>query len=114
MPTVTLPECPRYITAGSYVPIHVTDLLFPPIYLVDFADLATINLSKAHSPEGCAELAPQLRNTLRINGLDAINHGYNQAQVSPITPLPSNQSLTSRISTIRFSILQMCRYGGAC
>jgi hypothetical protein len=90
--------------AGSYVPIHAIVLLFSPIYLVDFADLAIIDLSKAHTPEGRAELAPQIRDALRTNGfVYAINHGYTQAQVSLITPLPSNHSLTSRISVIGFS-----------
>jgi hypothetical protein len=97
-------------SAGSYVPIYVTALLFSPIYLVDFADLAIVDLSKAHTPEGRAELAPQLRDALRTNGfIYAINHGYTQAQVSLITPFPFNQSITSRISVIGFSTLQMCR-----
>ena len=63
---------------------------------MDFADLAIIDLSKAHTPEGRAELAPQLRDALRMNGfVYAINHGYTQAQVSLINPLPSNHSLGS-------------------
>lgn len=49
---------------------------------MDFADLAIIDLSKAHTHEGRAELAPQLRDALRTNGfVYAINHGYTQAQV---------------------------------
>ncbi|KAI9568580.1 hypothetical protein HD554DRAFT_2322242 [Boletus coccyginus] len=65
----TLPDCPRYIPP-------------PPTQLdLDFADLAIIDLSKAHIPEGRAELAPQLRDALRTNGfVYAINHGYTQAQ----------------------------------
>lgn len=52
---------------------------------MDFADLAIIDLSKAHTPEGRAELAPQLRDGLCANGfIYAINHGYTQAQVSLI------------------------------
>jgi len=48
---------------------------------VDFADLAIIDLSKAHTPEGRAELCPQLRDALRTQGFFyAINHGYTQAQ----------------------------------
>ncbi|KAF9237230.1 hypothetical protein BU15DRAFT_63296 [Melanogaster broomeanus] len=43
--------------------------------------LAIIDLSKAHTPEGRADLAPQLRDPLRTNGfVYAINHGYTQAQ----------------------------------
>ncbi|KAF8546095.1 Clavaminate synthase-like protein [Imleria badia] len=69
MPSVTLPKCPRYIA--------------PPPTQVDleFADLAIIDLSKARTPEGRAELSPQLRDALRTNGfVYAINHGYTQAQ----------------------------------
>ncbi|KAG2085573.1 uncharacterized protein F5147DRAFT_792820 [Suillus discolor] len=49
--------------------------------IVDYADLPTINLSKAHIPECRAELYPQLRDALRTHGfLYAINHGDTQAQ----------------------------------
>ncbi|KAF8548279.1 Clavaminate synthase-like protein [Imleria badia] len=69
MPSLTLPECPRYFAP----PPTQQDL--------DFADLAIIDLSKAHTPEGRAELASQLRDALRTNGfVYAINHGYTQAQ----------------------------------
>ena len=55
---------------------------------MDFADLAIIDLSKAHTPEGRAELALQLRDGLRTNGfVYAINHGYTQSQVFLITLL---------------------------
>jgi len=64
-----LPECPRYVAP------------LPTQLDLDFADLAVIDLSKAHSPEGRAELAPQLHDALRTNGfVYAINHGYTQAQ----------------------------------
>ena len=57
---------------------------------MDFVDLAIIDLSKAHTLEGRAELAPQLRDALRTNGfIYAINHGYTQAQVSLIITFPS-------------------------
>ena len=50
--------------------------------IVEFADLAIIDLSKAHTPEGRQELYPQLRDALRTHGfVYAINHGYTQAQV---------------------------------
>ena len=63
---------------------------------MDFADLAIIDLSKAHTPEGRPELAPQLRDALRTNGfLYAINHGYTQAQV-PITMSLLPVTLSSR------------------
>ena len=47
-----------------------------------YADLAIIDLSKAKTPEGRAELVPQLREALATTGFFyAINHGYSQAQV---------------------------------
>jgi hypothetical protein len=49
--------------------------------IVEFADLAIVDLSKANTPEGRAELYPQLRDALRTHGfIYAINHGYTQAQ----------------------------------
>ncbi|KAG0696878.1 hypothetical protein DFH29DRAFT_180683 [Suillus ampliporus] len=69
MPSLTLPECGHYISP----PATKEDL--------EFADLAIIDLSKAHTPEGRAELYPQLRDALRTYGfVYAVNHGYNQAQ----------------------------------
>ncbi|KAG6381639.1 hypothetical protein JVT61DRAFT_238 [Boletus reticuloceps] len=66
------PKCSRPDVVGSH--------------RLDFAGLVVIDLSKAHTPEGRAELAPQLRDALRTNGfVYAINHGYTQAQVSLIT-----------------------------
>lgn len=73
MPSLTLPECGRYIPP----PATNEDL--------EFADLAIIDLSKAHTPEGRAELYPQLRDALRTYGfVYAINHGYNQVQCDRI------------------------------
>ncbi|KAH7881900.1 hypothetical protein F5I97DRAFT_1914382 [Phlebopus sp. FC_14] len=69
MPSLTLPECPRYAAP----PVTQEDL--------DFADLAIVDLAKAQTLEGRAELAPQLRDAFRTNGfIYAINHGYTQAQ----------------------------------
>jgi isopenicillin N synthase-like dioxygenase len=52
---------------------------------VEFADLPIIDLSKTDTPEGRAELYPQLRDALRTHGfLYAINHGYTQARVLPV------------------------------
>ncbi|KAG6371462.1 hypothetical protein JVT61DRAFT_9489 [Boletus reticuloceps] len=69
MPSVTLPKCPHHIAPS------------PTQLDLDFADLAIIDLSKARTPEGRAELATQLRDALRTNGfVYAINHGYTQAQ----------------------------------
>ena len=50
--------------------------------VVEFADLAIIDMSGAHTPEGRQELYPQLRDALHTHGFAyAINHGYTQAQV---------------------------------
>jgi isopenicillin N synthase-like dioxygenase len=50
--------------------------------VVVFADLAIIDMSGAHTPEGRQELYPQLRDALRTHGFAyVINHGYTQAQV---------------------------------
>ncbi|KIK34611.1 hypothetical protein CY34DRAFT_812806 [Suillus luteus UH-Slu-Lm8-n1] len=69
MPSLTLPECAHYIPP----PETKEDL--------EFADLPIIDLSKAHTPEGRAELYPQLRDALCTHGfIYAINHGYTQAQ----------------------------------
>ena len=49
---------------------------------MDYVDLAIIDLSKARTPEGRAELVPQLREALATKGFFyAINHGYSQTQV---------------------------------
>jgi len=69
MPSLTLPECPRYISP----PATKEEL--------EFANLTVIDLSKVHSPEGRQELYPKLRDALRTQGfVYAINHGYTQAQ----------------------------------
>lgn len=49
---------------------------------MDYADLAIIDLSKAHTPEGRAQLAIQARDAMRdIGFFYVINHGYSQEQV---------------------------------
>ena len=49
---------------------------------MEFADLAIIDLSKAATPEGRAELALQTREALASVGFFyVINHGYTPAQV---------------------------------
>ncbi|EGN97173.1 hypothetical protein SERLA73DRAFT_161351 [Serpula lacrymans var. lacrymans S7.3] len=69
VPSTSLPECARYIP--------------PPATQenLDFAELVIIDLAKAQTPEGRAELYPEVRDALRSNGfVYAINHGYTQAQ----------------------------------
>lgn len=48
---------------------------------VEYADLATIDISKASSEEGFAELAIELREALLNFGFFyVVNHGYSQTQ----------------------------------
>ena len=51
------------------------------MYIVDYADLAVVDLSKARTPEGRAELANEVRDAMRDNGFFyVINHGFTQEQ----------------------------------
>ena len=53
------------------------------IYLVDYADLAIIDLGKASTLEGRRELAVQVREAMSTVGFFYIvNHGLTRAQVS--------------------------------
>lgn len=50
--------------------------------VVEWADIPIIDISKAGTPEGRAELAPRARDAMRTQGfLYIINHGYTQTQV---------------------------------
>ncbi|KAG1737555.1 uncharacterized protein EDB91DRAFT_1083066 [Suillus paluster] len=69
MPSLTIPQIPRYVHAP------------PTKENLQYADLAIIDLSKATTTEGRAELAVELRNALTTHGFFyIINHGYTQAQ----------------------------------
>lgn len=49
---------------------------------MDYADLAVIDLSKAATAEGRAELAGPVRDALTTNGFFyVVNHGYKAEQV---------------------------------
>ena len=49
---------------------------------MDWADLPIVDLSKAATPEGRAELAPLVRDAMHTHGfLYVVNHGFTQAQV---------------------------------
>lgn len=53
---------------------------------MDYAELPVINLAKAVTPEGRAELAVQVRDAMVNQGFFyAINHGYTPSQVIRIT-----------------------------
>ena len=50
---------------------------------VDYADVPIIDFSKAYTPEGWAELMPQVRDAMHTYGfMRVINHGLTQEQVS--------------------------------
>lgn len=54
-----------------------------PHSAVEWAEFPLIDLSKASTPEGLAELAPVVRDAMRTYGfLYVVNHGLSQAQVS--------------------------------
>ena len=49
---------------------------------VEWADLSIIDLSKANSPEGRAEVSMQVRDALTTSGFFyVVNHGYTHEQV---------------------------------
>ncbi|KAF4602953.1 hypothetical protein EYR38_003357 [Pleurotus pulmonarius] len=76
MPGVTLPSVPRY----SPGPPTSEDL--------EYADLAIIDISKAATPEGRAELAITVREAMTNFGFFyVINHGYDQTQTARITDI---------------------------
>ncbi|KAJ7725543.1 hypothetical protein B0H16DRAFT_1665841 [Mycena metata] len=69
MPSFTVPQIPRYI-----FPQTTKEKL-------DYADLAVIDLSKAHDAKGRAELAIQVSEAIQTHGsFYVINHGYTPAQ----------------------------------
>ncbi|KAG1859263.1 Clavaminate synthase-like protein [Suillus subluteus] len=80
MPSLTAPQTPRYVPA------------LPTKENLQYADLAIIDLSKAATAEGRAELAVELREGLTTHGFCyIINHGYTQAQnerMFDITDIP--------------------------
>ncbi|KAI8989246.1 Clavaminate synthase-like protein [Trametes punicea] len=83
MPGTTFPPVPRYVPA-----LTTKEEL-------EWADLATIDLSKASTPEGRAELAPKVRDAMRTYGfMYVVNHGLTQAQndrIFDIADVPFSQ-----------------------
>lgn len=67
--------------------------------VVDYANLAIIDLEKCATSEGRAQVARQVRDAMSTVGFFyAINHGYTQAQVhSYPNNWPSVSSLTPRL-----------------
>ncbi|KAG0703540.1 Clavaminate synthase-like protein [Suillus ampliporus] len=71
MPNLTLPYVPHYVAAP------------PPQEILEYADLAIIDISKAVTEEGRAALAIEVREALLNHGFFyVVNHGYSQAQTA--------------------------------
>ncbi|KAG2049675.1 Clavaminate synthase-like protein [Suillus hirtellus] len=71
MSSITLPYVPHYVAAP------------PTKENLEYADLATIDISKASSEEGFAALAIELREALLNFGFFyVVNHGYSQTQTA--------------------------------
>lgn len=65
-------------------------------YTVDYADLAVLDLSQAHTSEGLALLAEQARSAMREQGFFyVINHGLSTEQVRSITGLRALRTANS-------------------
>ncbi|KDQ59557.1 hypothetical protein JAAARDRAFT_625236 [Jaapia argillacea MUCL 33604] len=68
MPSIS-PQCARYVPPP------------PTSENLDFIDLPVIDLAKAQTPEGRAEIYPQVRDAFQTYGfVYGINHGYTPAQ----------------------------------
>ncbi|KII84323.1 hypothetical protein PLICRDRAFT_46193 [Plicaturopsis crispa FD-325 SS-3] len=73
MPSLSTPETPHYTPAP------------PTKEELDWADLAVVDISKADTPEGRAELAVQVRDAMTTQGFFyVVNHGYTQPQTDRI------------------------------
>ncbi len=56
------------------------------VFAVEWADLPIVDISRSRTPEGRAELAPQMHDAMRTHGfLYIVNHGLTQAQVRAFT-----------------------------
>lgn len=90
MPATTIPSIPHYVPAPptsencKLLFAFCCDLLWLTSVgpVVEWADLPLIDISKAATPEGRAELAPRVRDAMRTKGfIYIINHGYTESQV---------------------------------
>ncbi|PIL28759.1 hypothetical protein GSI_08803 [Ganoderma sinense ZZ0214-1] len=69
MPGTTLPSAPHYVPPP------------PTKESLEWADLPIIDFSKVGTPEGRAQLAPRVRDAMRVHGfLMIVNHGWTQTQ----------------------------------
>lgn len=113
MPSLTSPETPRYVPAAetqadcmSLITILAISLADLPI-AVDYADLAIIDLAKAGTPEGRAELTVEVCDAMKNQGFFyAINHGYTPSQVTTIITSMQTVRFTSMLDSKNF------RYSG--
>ncbi|KAG1814752.1 uncharacterized protein BJ212DRAFT_1481937 [Suillus subaureus] len=84
--------------------------------VVEFADLPIIDLSKAQTPKGRAELYPHLRDALRTHSfLYVINHGYTQAQrdrIFDIAGVPFNDVSPDEKKTYTADVEEVGSYAG--
>ncbi|KAL4245870.1 iron/ascorbate-dependent oxidoreductase family protein [Abortiporus biennis] len=101
---MTLPPVPRYIPA----PRTKEDL--------EYADLAFIDLSKASTAEGRAELAIQVRDAVKEHGFFyVINHGWTQEQndrIFDIADVPFSQVSDEEKKEYEADILGTASYQG--
>ena len=67
------------LTTYRYLPLAIIERR-----TVEYAAVPIIDFARAHTFEGRADLAPQVRDAMRTYGFMCIvNHGLTQAQVSP-------------------------------
>lgn len=95
MPAALLPNTPNYIlpppTTYEREHINTSSLRWPfdalGKFAVEWADLAIIDLSKATTQEGRAQLSAQVRDALTTSGFFyVVNHGYTPEQVRFANP----------------------------
>ena len=74
------PHLPPKKSVSTSIPLLLFEVSL--ISLVDYADLAIVDLAKAATPEGLQELVGQVQAGMREYGfLYVINHGLTQEQV---------------------------------
>lgn len=74
-----LPHLPRSNVSIVRIALRTSQLTF---IIVEYAELAIIDLEEAKTPEGRARLAPRVRDAMRDIGFIALkNHGWTKEQV---------------------------------
>ncbi len=115
MPGTTLPPVPHYEPPsptkedGEQFGSVNTFMTLTNAAAVDWAEFPLIDLSKAQTAEGRAELAPIVRDAMRTYGfLYVVNHGLSQAQVGYSYPLSGKFDSTHPGRLIGSSTSQTC------